>query len=151
MTIHEQLKKELPESMKARDEVRTRTIRALLTALTNESVRLGNKPDQLIEDDAALPILKRAANQRKESVEQFEQAGRADLAAHEREELTIIETYLPEMLGKEEIERIAQQKQEELGITDPSKKGMLIGAIMKEVGAKADGGVVKEVVENLFA
>lgn len=150
MTIHEQLKKDLPEAMKARDEIRTRTIRALLTALTNEAVSMKEKPDSMLSDDVALKVLKRAANQRKESITQFEQGDRPDLAAHEREELSLIETYLPEMMSTEEIQKIAEAKKQELGIDDPTKAGILVGAVMKEVGTQADGKDVKTVVDSLF-
>lgn len=151
MTIHEQLKKELPISMKARDAVRTRTIKALLTAFTNEVISQRRKPDELLDDDGSLSVLKRSAKQRRESIEQFEKGDRPDLARHEREELSIIETYLPETMNREEIEIIAKAKKKELGITDKSKIGILIGAIMKEAKGNADGKDVKEVVDSLFS
>lgn len=150
MTIHETLKKELPDAMKAKDEVKLRTLRALLTAFTNELVAQKQKPDQILDDEKALAVISRAAKQRKESIEQFERGNRPDLARHEREELTIIEAYLPEMMDKDQIRELAAKKKEELNVQDKSQMGMLMGALMKDLKGKADGNDVKEVVESLF-
>ena len=150
MTIHETLKQELPDAMKARDEVRLRTIRALLTSFTNELVVRKEKPDGILPDEAALAVLKRSANQRKDSIEQFEKGGRPDLARHEREELAVIETYLPELMSKEQILEVAKRKKTELGAESKEKTGILVGAVMKELKGQADGKDVKEVAESLF-
>lgn len=150
MTIHETLKKELPEAMKAKDEVKLRTLRALLTSFTNEAVAMKEKPDTLLSDEKALAVITRASKQRKDSIEQFERGNRPDLARHEREELTILEAYLPEMMSKEEIEKVAKAQKEKLAVTDKAKMGILMGAVMQELKGKADGSDVKAVVEALF-
>lgn len=151
MTIHETLKKELPDAMKAKDEVKLRTLRALLTSFTNELVSLKEKPDGILPDEKALAVITRASKQRKDSIEQFERGNRPDLAKHEREELTILEAYLPEMMSKEEIEKVAKAKKEQLQIDDKAKAGMLMGAVMQDLKGKADGNDVKEVIDSLFA
>tara|TARA_B100000745_G_scaffold184075_1_gene120674 strand:- start:4379 stop:4834 length:456 start_codon:yes stop_codon:yes gene_type:complete len=151
MTIHETLKKELPDAMKAKDEVKLRTLRALLTSFTNELVSLKEKPDGMLSDEKALAVITRASKQRKDSIEQFERGNRPDLAKHEREELTILEAYLPEMMSKEEIEKVAKAKKEQLQIDDKAKAGMLMGAVMQDLKGKADGNDVKEVIDTLFA
>jgi uncharacterized protein YqeY len=97
-----------------------------------------------------LAVIKRLAKQRKDSIEQFQKGNREDLVEGEEKELVVLESYLPQLMSKEEIEPIAIAKKEELGITDKGKKGQLIGAVMKEVAGKADGGDVKAVVEKLF-
>jgi uncharacterized protein YqeY len=150
MTTYESLRSDLKEAMKARDEARLRTIRALITMAINELVAQKRKPDDILEDDAMLKVLSRAAKQRKESIEQFEQGGRPDLATREREELSVISTYLPEQVSREEIEKIARMKKEELSITDKAKAGVLVGVVMKELQGKADGGEVKNVIDSLF-
>jgi uncharacterized protein YqeY len=150
MTIHETLKKELPDAMKAKDEVKLRTLRALLTSFTNELVAMKEKPDGVLPDEKALEVITRAAKQRRDSITQFEQGDRLDLARHEQEELTVIEGYLPEMMSKEEILELAKKKKEELQIEDSAKSGMLMGALMKDLKGKADGNDVKEAVESLF-
>ena len=150
MSLHQQLKEELKEAMRAKDVLRLTTIRSLLTAFTNELVAKRQKPDGEVSDEIALVVITRASKQRKDSIEQFEKGNRPDLAETEKKELIIIESYLPEMMDTENVRKIAEAKKAELEINDPAKKGILIGAIMKELKGKADGSIVKEVVEGLF-
>ncbi len=150
MTLHETIKGQLKESMKAKDAVRLRTVRALLTAFMNELVATSRTPQDTLTDDEVLAVIKRAAKQRKESITQFEANDRPELAVPEKEELVILEEYLPQMMSQEEIKPIAEDKKAELGIDDKAKMGMLVGAVMKELAGKADGGDVKNVVESLF-
>lgn len=135
--------------MKARDEVRLRTLRSLTTAMTNEAVAKKMKPTDFLGDDDALAVLKRAANQRKDSIEQFDKAGRADLSEPEKAELAVITSFLPAQASREEIETVVKAKIAELS-ADKSKAGMLTGAVMKELKGKADGGAVKEVIDALL-
>ena len=151
MSLHSDIKGELKEAMKARDEVRLRTVRGMMTAFTNELVASGKKPQDELDDASVLAVIKRLAKQRKESIVQFEAAGRNELAEPEKLELVVLEGYLPQMMNQEEIEPIAKAKLEEMGITDKSKMGVAIGVVMKELNGKADGGAVKAVVERLLA
>ncbi|MEJ0053349.1 MAG: GatB/YqeY domain-containing protein [bacterium] len=150
MTIHETIKAGIPEAMKARDAVRLETLRSLVTAMTNEVVAKKRKPDEFLTDEEALAVLKRSANQRKDSIEQFTNAGRAELAGKEKAELAIIETLLPSMMGREEIETIARAKMAELGISGKAEAGRFTGMLMKELKGKADGADVKAVVDALL-
>ena len=136
--------------MKAKDEVRLRTVRNMLTAFTNELVATGKKPSEILPDEEALAVIKRLAKQRKDSIEQFQNGGRDDLVAGEQAELAVLENYLPQMMSKEQIGPVARAKKESLGITDKAKMGHLIGAVMKELAGKANGGDVKVVVERLL-
>ncbi len=151
MSLHSDIKGELKEAMKARDEVRLRTVRGMMTAFTNELVATGKKPQDELDDAGVLSVIKRLAKQRKESIVQFEAAGRNELAEPEKLELVVLDSYLPQMMSQEEIEPIAKAKLAELGVTDKSKIGVAIGAVMKELAGKADGGDVKAVVERLLA
>lgn len=151
MSLHSDIKGELKEAMKARDEVRLRTVRGMMTAFTNELVATGKKPQDELDDAGVLGVIKRLAKQRKESIVQFEAAGRNELAEPEKLELAVLEGYLPQMMSQEEIEPIAKAKLAEMGVNDKSKIGVAIGAVMKELAGKADGGDVKEVVERLLA
>ncbi|MFA6407993.1 MAG: GatB/YqeY domain-containing protein [Candidatus Paceibacterota bacterium] len=151
MTIHETLKKSIPEALRAHDEVRLRTLRSLITMMTNEVVAKKRKPDEFLTDEEALSVVKRAANQRKDSIEQFEKASRHDLVEPEKAELAIIETYLPTLMSREDIETIAKAKMLELGISGKSDAGKLTGTLMKELKGKADGADVKAVVDSLLA
>ena len=137
-------------AMKARDSLRVDTLRGALAAFTNELVAKGKKPTEELPDNDAVGVLKRLAKQRREAADQYEKGGRAELAQKESEELKIIELYLPQMAGREEIEKVARTKKEELGVADASGVGKLTGAIMKEFAGRADGNDVKEVVAALF-
>lgn len=151
MGLHEQIKGELKDALKAREEVRLRTIRGMLTAFTNELVATGKTPQDTLEDDGVLNVIKRLAKQRKDSIEQYENAGRDELAQAEKDELVVLESYLPLMMSQDEIRPIVEKKKEELGVDDKSKMGVLMGAVMKELGGKADGGDVKAVVEEVLS
>lgn len=137
--------------MKARDQIRVDTLRGALTAFTNELVAKGKKPTEEIADDDAVAVLKRLAKQRQDSIEQFTKGGRSELAEKEATELSILKAYLPEMASREAIEKVARAKKEELGLTDASGAGKLMGAVIKEFAGKADGADVKTVVTALFA
>jgi len=150
MALHQDIKAGIMAAMKAKDEVRLRTLRSLSTAMTNEVVAKKRKPDEFLTDDEALAVVKRAASQRKDSIEQFLKGGREELAQPEREELMVIESFLPAQMPREEIVALAKAKIAELG-AEKSKMGMLMGAIIKETKGAADGSVVKEVVESLLA
>lgn len=136
--------------MKAHDEVKLRTVRSMLTAFTNELVATGKKPQEMLDDAGVLSVIKRLAKQRKDSITQFEAGGRPELATIEKDELAVLESYLPQMMSQDEIRPIVEKKIAELGAVDKSKMGMLIGSLMKELQGKADGGDVKAVVESLL-
>ena len=151
MSLHTQIKEEIKQSLKAGEKVRLSVLRGLLTAFTNEAVVKGKTAQDEITDDEALAVIKREANKRKDSIEQYTKGGRSELAEAEQKELEILETYLPAKMPMEEIEKIAIAKKEELGVNDKSKMGVLIGAVMKETGGNADGSDVKIVVEKLLS
>lgn len=150
MSLHTDIKAELKESLKAKDAVKLRTVRSMLTAFTNELVAQNKTPQDQLDDTEVLSVIKRLAKQRKESIVQYEANGRPELAVPEKEELLVLKSYLPQMLSQDEIRPIAEAKKAELDIDDKAKMGMLVGAVMKELAGKADGGDVKVVVESLF-
>ena len=148
--LQQQIKDEMKEAMKSKDVIKTTVLKGLMSAFTNELIAQKKKPSEELNDADVLNVIKRAVKQRKDSIEQFTKGGRTDLAENEQKELDILSAYLPETMSKEEITKIAQAKKEEMGIDDKAKMGMLMGALMKELKDKADGGDVKEVVESLF-
>lgn len=151
MSLHSDIRGELKEAMKAKDEVRLRTVRSMLTAFTNEAVATGKTPQDELDDAGVLSVIKRLSKQRKESIVQFEAANRPELAEPEKAELAILESYLPTLMSQEEIEPLVKEKLAEMGEVDKSKMGVVIGMMMKELAGKADGGDVKTVVEKLLA
>lgn len=150
MSLHEEIKGEIKKAMMAKDTVRLEVMRGLVTAFTNELVATGKTPQDFLSDEQTLAVITRSAKQRKDSIDQFTKGGRMDLVAEEVPQLAILEAYLPKLMDKSQVETIAKAKQDELGITDPTKKGMLMSALMKDLKGKADGMIVKEVVDSLF-
>lgn len=151
MTIQTDIKDQMKEAMKAKDTVKLGVVRGLSSAFTNELVKLGKMPQDELSDEDALAVIRRAVKQRKDSIEQFVAGGRPELAEDEKAELAILETYLPAMMSKEDVMAIAKAKMAEMGAIDKSKAGMFMGALMKDLKGKADGDVVKAVVDELLA
>ena len=150
MNLKKQIKTELMSAMKEKNEIAKNVLKGLLSAFTNELVASGRTPRDELSNDEILKVIKRAVKQRKDSIAQFEKGGRNDLAEGEKQELKILEKYLPEMMSEEEILKIAQQKKEEMQVEDKSKMGILVGAVMKETAGQADGSIVSKIVTSLF-
>ena len=150
MSLHEQIKGQIKEAMMAKDAVKLSVVRGLVTAFTNELVAIGKTPQDMLTDEEALKVITRTAKQRKDAIEQFLAAGRQDLADEDQAQLAILETYLPKLMSADEIRPIAEAKKTELGITDKANAGKLTGMLMKDLTGKADGTVVKQVVDSLF-
>lgn len=148
--LQQQIKDTIQKALKEKDEVRLTVLRGLGAAFINELVATKRKPDAELPDEDALKVIQRSAKQRKEAIDQYQKGGRDDLVKREEAELIILEEYLPKMMSKDEIEKIAKAKKEELRITDKAQIGQLMGAVMKEVKGKADGAVVKEIIESLL-
>lgn len=134
----------------AKDALRLKAFRAMSAALTNELVAKNKKPQEMLSDEEVLTVITRLAKQRKDSIEQFKKGGREDLVKEEQDELGVFETYLPKLMDKSEVEKIALAKKDELGISDSTQKGKLMSALMKDLKGKADGSMVKEAVDSLF-
>jgi len=148
--LHEQIKNGIKEAMVARDAVRLESLRAIVAGCTNELVAKNRKPNEILTDEEVIAVITRLAKQRKDSIEQFKKGNRDDLVQKEEAELVILETYLPKLMERAEVESLAKFKKEELSLTDATKKGMLMSALMKDLKGKADGTLVKEVVDSLF-
>jgi len=150
MSLHQDIKKQMIEALKAKDTLRLNVIRGLLSAFTNEAVSKKRKPDEALSDEEALVVISRAVKQRKDSIEQFEKGGRPELAEVEKSELAILGTYLPTQMSQEEVVVFIKKKQVELNM-DKSKKGQFMGIIMKDLNGQADGSMVKEIIDSLFS
>ncbi len=148
--LHEQIKGGIKEAMIAKDAVLLKALRNMVAAFMSEVMVKGRKPDEFLTDEETLAVITKLSKQRKDSIEQFKKGGREDLVKEEEAELAILEKYLPKMMERDEVLKIAQIKKEELGLTDATKKGILMAGLMKDLKGKADGTVVKEVVDSLF-
>lgn len=150
MSLHEQIKNNIKESMKSGDKVRLEVMRGLSTAFTNELVATGKTPQDMLSDEEAIKVITRASKQRKDSIEQFTKGGRTDLVEAETAQLKILEEYLPKLMSEVEIEEFVNNKLSELEAKDPTKKGMFMSSVMKDLKGKADGSIVKQIVDKLF-
>jgi len=148
--IQTEIKEQIKEAMLAKDKVRLDVLRGMSAAFTNELVAKGKTPQDTLSDEEALAVISRMAKQRKDSIAQYKSGGREDLVKEEESQFTVLEKYLPKMMDESEVEKIAQSKKTELGINDATKKGILMSELMKELKGKADGSVVKQVVDKLF-
>jgi uncharacterized protein YqeY len=149
MSLFQTIQDEAKKAMLARDEFRLNTLRSVKAVFSNELI---NKPGKTeLTDEEALAVIKRLVKQRKDSIDQFKKGNREDLVKVEEAELKILEVYLPKMMSQAEISKIAEKKKTELGISDKSKSGLLMSALMKELKGRADGGDVKVVVDKLFS
>jgi uncharacterized protein YqeY len=148
MSLKQQIIDDLTAAMKAGEETKKDALRMLKAEIMKEEVAGSAKRE--LDEAEILKIVKRLIKQRKDSIEQFEKGGRTEMAEKEKSEIEILEAYLPEQMSEEKIAEIVAAKKAALGIEDKSKIGMLIGAVMKEVGDAADGGVVKGIVEKSF-
>ena len=136
-------------AMKEKNMAAVTTYRGLMSAMTNAVVAAGKAPDTAVDDAMAMEVLTKEAKKRKDSIQQYTDAGRPELAEDEQAELAIIEKFLPEMMSKDEIKTIAEAKVADLGAD--ANKGQVMGALMAELKGKADGGDVKAVVDELLA
>ena len=139
---------DLKQAMKNKEQDRLRVLRSIKSKLLEREINERKEGEATLSDEQATEVLMKAAKQRKESIEQFEEGGRNDLADSDRKELEIIESYLPEMLSEEEVRDIARDKIEELGAEDMSDMGQVMGALMQELKGKAEGSLVSKVVKE---
>ena len=149
MTTVQKITDGIKTAMLAKDAVRLNTLRLVKADFITEAIAL-KKPDA-ISDEEAFTVIKRLAKQRKDSVEQFRKGGREDLAKAEESELEILEEFMPTQMSEKEIREIAEAVKVRIGVTERSKIGQLIGAVMKETSGRADGAMVKSAVEKLFS
>ncbi len=148
--IQNKIKAEIKAAMMAKDTLKLTVVRGLSSAFTNELVNKGKMPTDILSDEDALTVIRRNVKQRKDAMEQFIQGGREDLAENEKAELVILEAYLPEMMKEEDVKDFILKKKDELGITDKKDIGKFMSEIMKELKGKADGAMIKQIVDSLF-
>ena len=140
MSLKEQLRADLTTAIKARDELRSATLRMVLTAVTNEEV--AGKSARVLSDDEVLKVLTREANKRREAQTAYDGAGRTELAARETAELGVIEGYLPAQLTDAEIADLVRATITATGASGPQAMGQVMKALTPQVAGRADGGVV---------
>jgi uncharacterized protein len=147
--LKDRLRTDLTAAMKARDEVRTRTLRMVLTSVTNEEV--SGKSAHELSDDDVLRLVAREAKRRREAAEAFEAAGRADQAAAERAEDQVLAEYLPAQLSDAELASIVAGVIAETGASGMGAMGQVMKAVTPRVAGRAEGGRVAAEVRRALA
>ena len=145
MALKEKLQTDLTQAMRDRNEVRSGTIRMILTAIKNEEV--AGKEARELSDAEVITVLSREAKKRREAAEAYEQAGAADRAANEKAEGAIIAEYLPAQLSEQEIKDLIATAIAETGASGPQQMGLVMKSIQPKIAGKADGGVVSSLVK----
>ena len=145
MALKEKLQNDLTEAMRARDEVRSSTIRMVLTAIKNEEV--SGKEARDLSDAEVITVLSQEAKKRREAAEAFEQAGANDRAANEKAEGVIIAEYLPAQLSEAELKDLIASAIAENGATGPQQMGLVMKSIQPKIAGRADGGIVSSLVK----
>ena len=149
MTLHEQIRELIKEAMRAKDAVRLDTLRGVLSACTNHLVASGKKPQEMLTDEEVVAVITRLSKQRKDSIEQYTTGNRPDLVAEESAQLAVLMEFLPTLMSEAEITAFVENKKSTF--TPDTKKGMVMAEIMRDLKGKADGALVKKVVDSLIA
>ena len=145
MGLKEKLQADLTEAIRGRDEVKSGTIRMLLSAITNEEV--AGKTAKVLTDAEIITVLSRETKKRREAVEAFTAAKRDDLADKEKAEGVIIAQYLPEQLSEAEIKKMIADAITETNAAGPAGMGLVMKVLQPKIAGKADGGVVSGLVK----
>src|SRR4051812_6222450 len=145
MSLKERITGDMTAAMKARDAARLSTLRMVKAAVQNREIEKGGE----LSDEEMTKALQSLVKQRRDSVEQYEKAGRTELAEKERAEIAVIEEYLPQSASREEIERAVEEAVAETGATSMKEMGAVMkAALARLAGRNADGRVVSEVVKS---
>ncbi len=148
MSLKDRIGEEIKSAMKAKDKVRLETVRGIKKAILEKEVALRPKGQDSLTEEQEIELLVQQAKQRRDSIEQYKNAGRDDLAEKESQELAIIETYLPKQLDDSEIESILDEIIASVGATSAKDLGKVMGATMKQLKGKADGKKIQAMVKS---
>jgi|CZCB01.1.fsa_nt_gi uncharacterized protein YqeY len=146
MELLEKLLEDQKLAMKAREKLRLNVIRGLRSEIKNAEIAR----KQPLTEEEALSILQRELKKRKEALADYEKAGRPSLLQELKEEMEIISAYLPPQLSEEEIKEMAQEAIAGLGASSKKEMGKVMGVLMPRVKGKADGAIVRKIVEDLL-
>jgi len=151
-SILDRVKDDLTQAMKAQDDVRRRTLRSLRAALANKEIEQREEATETtLSPEDELAVVRKQVNQRKDSIEQYEEAGRDDLVQREREEVEVLEEYLPERLSDKALAERLDAIIEEVGATSMADMGPVMGRAMDELRGRVDGDRVRKMVQDALS
>ena len=146
MSLAEKIQKDLTDAMRAKDELRLSVLRGIKSAITYKET----EKIRALDEAESIQILQTLVKQRKESIEVYEKTGRADLAAGEKEELAILEAYLPQAMSDAELEETIRGIAKEKGFSSGKDVGLLMKELMARHRGRADGKRAQEIARKLF-
>ncbi len=141
------LQEELKQAMLAKEELKKSVLRMLLSAITYYEINKGGA-GYIATDEDVMTVIGTQVKQRKDSIEQYENAGRQELADKEKSEMLLLKKYLPEQMGEDEIKMLVQDAIKSTGATTPADIGKVMGALMPKTKGKADGALVSKIVKE---
>ena len=147
MSLKDRITEDIKNAMKARDKVRLETVRSIKKVILEEEVNARAAGKDSLTEAQEMDILSRVAKQRRDSIEQYAQAGRQELADQEAAELAVIEEYLPKQLSDEEVAQVIDEIMAQVGASSPQDMGKVMGPAMQKLKGKADGKKVQEMVK----
>ena len=150
MTLAEQIDHDLKVAMKAREAARLSTLRMVKSALKNAAIEKGGA-DAIVDDELATSVLRKQIKQREDAAAGFEQGGRPELAAKEKEEIVLLATYLPTPLTLEEIVAIVKESIAESGATSKAQMGAVMKLAQIKAQGRADGKILSSEVQKHLA
>ncbi len=145
--IKKQIETDFLSAYKEHNKIKVSTLRMIKSSIKNAEI---NKGEELTDSDI-ISILKKELKQRKEAIEAFSNAGRAESAEKEKQEAEIISSYLPEQLSSQDLEKIAKETIDQLGAKNMSDMGKVVGKIIATCGDKVDGRETSEIVRKLLS
>jgi uncharacterized protein YqeY len=145
LSLLERLNHDMKQAMKNKEKDKLSVIRMVKASLQNEAIKIGTK--ELSEEDE-LTVLSRVVKQRKDSLHEFDKAGRQDLVDKLQTELEIVQIYMPEQLSEEKLAEIVKETISEVGAKSKAEMGKVMAAIMPKVKGKADGSLVNKLVQQ---
>ncbi len=147
MTLQERVDSDLKDAMRARDAAKLGVLRMLKSALKYSAIEKGGAEAQL-DDAEAAQVIRKQVKQRQDSIEQFEKGGRPELAAKEKEELAILNTYLPQGLNADELANMVRETIAEVGATSKAQMGAVMKALQGKLAGRADGKTLSQEVQR---
>jgi uncharacterized protein YqeY len=138
MTLQQRVDSDLKEAMRAKDVTKLGVLRMLKSALKYAAIAKSGAEAEL-SDAEAVQVIRKQAKQRQDSIESFEKGGRAELADKEKQELAILNTYLPQGMSPDELARVVRETIAELGATSKAQMGAVMKALRAKIGGRADG------------
>lgn len=147
MSLKDRISEDIKTAMKAKDKIRLETVRSIKKVLLEKEVSARGQGQGTITETQELEVLAQLAKQRRDSIEQYRQGGREDLAEQESQELAIIEEYLPKQLSDEEISAVLDEIIASVGVTSAKDMGKVMGPAMQQLKGRADGQKVQAMVK----